>query len=245
MDAYSGSREIIIFVPFLLYNCTGFPLCITEATPETKEQRTFIPSYNDLGENESLVGKKDGFSLLCSSHNSDADNPPDKRSSHGNHIISIRENVSPLKSFLSNPLFPENCQENTGRKTSVDSSKLQNSCLSGSKSGLSSKAQSASKTSSSGHHGHEKVGPCIYSPKPVSSINNVLVKVCRCWPGYVMETLPYPLWSSPFSLLPPSGSSNILVPQSSANSAFIIAMTSTSVVESYTGRINAITFQPR
>ncbi|KAK4267115.1 hypothetical protein QN277_023943 [Acacia crassicarpa] len=245
MDAYSGSREVIISVPFLLYNCTGFPLCITEATSETKEQGTFIPSYYDVGENETLVGNKDGFSLLCSSRNSDADIPPHTRSSLGNCVISIREKVSPLRSFLSNHFFPENCQENAGRKTSINNSKLHSSCLSSSKSGLSSKVQSTSKTLGSGHHVHEKVGPCIYSPNPVSSINNVLVKVSRYWPGYVMENSPYSLWSSPFSLSPPSGSSNVLVPQSSPNSAFILAMTSTSVVESYAGRINAITFQPR
>ncbi|KAI9110924.1 hypothetical protein K1719_018044 [Acacia pycnantha] len=245
MDAYSGSREVIISVPFLLYNCTGFPLCITEAISETKEQGTFIPSYYDVGENETLVGNKDGFSLLGSSHNSDADIPPHTRSSLGNRVISIREKVSPLRSFLSNPFFPENCQENAGRKTSINNSKLHSSCLSSSKSGLSSKVPSTSKTLGSGHHVHEKVGPCIYSPNPVSSINNVLVKVSRCWPGYVMENSPHSLWSSPFSLSPPSGSSNVLVPQSSTNSAFILAMTSTSVVESYAGRINAITFQPR
>lgn len=245
MDAYSGSREVAIFVPFLLYNCTGFPLCITDATGEVKEQGVVIPSYYDIGENETLVGKRDGLSLLSSSLDIHADVPPSPSCSLRSHIISTREKVSSLESSLSIPFFSKNSHENVGRQTGINYSNFQNSCLSSLKSKLSSRVPSTSKDLGYGNHDHEKVRPCMYSPSPVSFINDVMVKVSRCWPGYVTEKLPYSLWSSPFSLLPPSGSSNILVPQSSPNAAFILAVTSTSVAEPYTGRTSAITFQPR
>ncbi|XP_027357140.1 uncharacterized protein LOC113866515 [Abrus precatorius] len=194
MDAYSGSRELIFFVPFIFYNCIGFPLCVTEATGETNERGYVIPSYFDVSENETFSYKKDGLSLLTS-HELRAEVPCNRKGYMKNHTISCREDSS------ANPF-------------------------------------------SSGNNEHEKVQPFIYSPSPDSSVNDVFVKVSRCFPQDVKEQLPYSLWSNPFSLLPPSGSSTILVPQLASNSAFILAMTSNSVAEQYAGRTNAITFQP-
>lgn len=245
MDAYSGSREVIIFVPFLLYNCTGFPLSITEATGETNERGIVIPSYYDIGEDVTLGGKKGGLSLVSSSTDLHAHAASYPRCAQKSHIMSTREKVSPSGSILNKPLFHESCHENMRSQASINFSTFQNSCIRSFKNRQSSRFQSTSKDLGSGNNDHEKVGPCMYSPNPISSINDVQVKVSRCWPGYVMEKFPYLLWSSPFSLLPPSGSSNILVPQSSTNAAFILAVTSTSIAEPYTGRTNAIIFQPR
>lgn len=138
-----------------------------------------------------------------------------------------------------------NYHKNLGRQHSKSDSIFQNSSSGRLKSVLSSRVQSTWKDSGSGNHEHEKVQPYIYSPSPDSSVNDVFVKVSRCFPEDVKEQLPYSLWSNPFSLLPPSGSSTILVPQLTSNSAFILAMTSNSVAEQYAGRTNAITFQPR
>ena len=44
MDAFSRARELFLFVPFLLYNCIGFPLSITISTNEVKENVCTIPS---------------------------------------------------------------------------------------------------------------------------------------------------------------------------------------------------------
>ncbi|KAF7824639.1 putative vacuolar protein sorting-associated protein 13A isoform A [Senna tora] len=244
MDAYSGTREVIIFVPFLLYNCVGFPLCITKATGEIKEQGIVIPSYYEIGENEALAGKKDGLSLVSSSQDLHAEVPPNPRCSLRNQIISTREKVNPLECTLTIPFSLENCHENMRRQVSLNFSTSQNSCSSSLKSRLSSRVPPISKDLGSDNNDLEKVGPCMYSPNPISSLEDVLVKVSRCWPGYVMEKLPHSLWSSPFSLLPPNGSSNIILPQSTANAAFVLAVTSTSIAEPYTGKINAITFQP-
>ncbi|KAK7300278.1 hypothetical protein RJT34_11120 [Clitoria ternatea] len=240
MDAYSGSRELIIFVPFILYNCMGFPLCVTEATVETNERGFVLPSYNDDGENETFSYKKEGLSLLASNPELTAKIPRNP-SYLKNHTISCRED-----SILRNSVFFGKCHENLGRRQSKSDSTFLNSSSGRLKSVLNSQSQSTWKDSGSGNHEqHEKVQPCIYSPGPYPSVNDVFVKLSRCFPEDDKEQLPYSFWSDPFSLLPPSGSSTVLVPQLISNSAFILAMTSNSIAEQYTGRTNAITFQPR
>ncbi|GFY92309.1 vacuolar protein sorting-associated protein, putative [Actinidia rufa] len=67
MVAFSGAREICIFVPYLLYNCTGFPLIVSDCTKEMKRYGCIIPSCYDLGEQDILIGRKDGLGLLSSS----------------------------------------------------------------------------------------------------------------------------------------------------------------------------------
>ncbi|RDY14648.1 putative vacuolar protein sorting-associated protein 13A, partial [Mucuna pruriens] len=237
MDAYSGSRELILFVPFILYNCMGFPLCVTEAAGETNGRGFTIPSYCDVGKNETLSYKRDGLSLLTSSHELPAEVPCNPSSYMKNHTISCREDGS------ANSIG--NYHKNLGRQLNKSDSAFRNSSSGRLKSMLSSTIQSTWKDSGSGNHEHEKVRPCIYSPCPDSSINDTFVKVSRCFPEDVKEQLPHSLWSNPFSLLPASGSSTILVPQLTSNSAFVLAMTSNSVAEEYAGRTNAITFQPR
>lgn len=235
MDAYSGSRELIFFVPFILYNCMGFPLCVMEHTGEMNERGFVIPSYCDMGENVMLSYKKGGLSLLSSNHELPGEHNP--RSDMKNHIISCREDGS------TNSIG--NYHKNLGRHQRKVDSIFRNPSSGRLKSTLSTSIQSTWKDSGSGNHEHEKVQPCIYSPSPDSSVNDAFVKVSRCFPEDIKQRMPYSLWSNPFSLLPPSGSSTILVPQLSSNSAFILAMTSNSVAEQYAGRTNAITFQPR
>lgn len=66
MDAVSGSRELFISVPFLLFNCTGFPLALSSSGNEMKGFSCIIPSCYDLDEKNVLVKKKDGLSLILS-----------------------------------------------------------------------------------------------------------------------------------------------------------------------------------
>ncbi|KAL2321117.1 hypothetical protein Fmac_030086 [Flemingia macrophylla] len=237
MDAYSGSRELFFFVPFILYNCMGFPLCVAEATNETNERGLVIPSYCDIGGNETLSYKKDGLSLLTS-HELPGEVSCNPRSyMKKNLTISCREDGSANSIGI--------YHKNLGRQLSTSDSIFRNSSLGTLKSMPSSRIQSTWKNSSSGNPEHEKVWPCIYSPSPDSSVNDVFVKLSRWFPEDVKEQLPYSLCSSPFSLLPPSGSSTILVPQLTSNSAFILSMTSNSAAEQFAGRTNVITFQPR
>lgn len=66
MDAVSGSRELSLSVPFLLFNCTGFPLALSSSGNEMKGYSCFIPSCFDLDDKNVLVKKKDGLSLIFS-----------------------------------------------------------------------------------------------------------------------------------------------------------------------------------
>ncbi|KAK7274520.1 hypothetical protein RIF29_15613 [Crotalaria pallida] len=242
MDAYSGSREIILFVPFILYNCMGFPLCITETTRETNERGFVIPSYHGVGENETFSSGKDGLSLLSSNHDLRAEVPQNPSSYLKNYTISSREGRPNSPGFLRNSMSAGNYHRNLGRQQSKSDSIFRSSSLGRLKRTMSSRIES---NLGSDNHEHEKVRPCMFSPSPNSSVNDVVVKLSRYSPEDVKEHLQHSLWSSPFSLLPPSGSSTILVPQLSSNSAFILAATSNSVAEQYAGRTNAISLQPR
>ena len=215
----------------------GFPLCVMEPTGETNERGFVIPSYCDMGEKEMLSYKKDGLSLLTSNHELPAEVPHNPSSYMKNHTISCREDGSANSIDI--------YHKNLGRHQRKVDSIFQNPSSGRLKSTLSSRIQSTWKDSGSGNNEHERVRPCIYSPSPESSANDAFVKVSRYFAEDVKQQLPYSLWSNPFSLLPPSGSSTILVPQLTSNSAFILAMTSSSVAEQYAGRTNAITFQPR
>uniref|UniRef100_F6I5I0 Vacuolar protein sorting-associated protein 13 VPS13 adaptor binding domain-containing protein n=1 Tax=Vitis vinifera TaxID=29760 RepID=F6I5I0_VITVI len=133
MDAFSGARELCIFVPFLLYNCTGFSLIVSDSANEMKGNDCTIPSCYTLA--------------------------------------------------------------------------------------------------------------CMYSPNPNPSESETMVRVRRS--ECLVENTLNSSWSSPFSLVPPSGSCSVLVPQPSTNAAFILSVTSSVVDGPFAGRTRAITFQPR
>ncbi|XP_058779187.1 uncharacterized protein LOC131653133 isoform X2 [Vicia villosa] len=246
MDAYSGSRELIIFVPLILYNCMGFPLCVKEASSEIDERGFVIPSYYDVGVNETNSSKKDGLAVLSSCHDLHADVSCEPRSHLNNHTISCRKDGIPDSiGFLSKSALFGNYHGNLGRQQRKSNSPVRSSSFGILKRTLNSRVQSTWKHSGSCNNVHEKVVPCMYSPSPSSPVNDVSVKVSGCFPKDVWEKMPYSLWSNSFSLLQPSGSSTICVPQLASNSAFILAVTSISVAEPFVGRTNAISFQPR
>ena len=246
LDAFSGARELFIFVPFLLYNCTGFPLLISESADEMKGVGCIIPSCYDLVE-QVLLGKKDGLSLLSSSHDSCAMPPPSLRtSSPENHIVSNRENVNLHSArFPSKPLISSNSITNSHKHSDLIDFGSQKASLNGSGNSLSSRSLLTSRSSNSVGHELGRVRACMYSPRPISSTNEVMVRVSRCLPEFVAEKMPNSSSSSPFYLVPPSGSTTILVPKSSSNAAFMISVTSSAVAGPFAGRTNAITFQPR
>lgn len=247
IDGFSGARELFIFVPFLLYNCTGFPLLISESADDMKRVGCIIPSCYDLVEQELLLGKKDGLRLLSSSHDPHAMAPPSLRSSSPeNHIVSTRENVHLLSArFFRKPLISSNSLTKIRKisdKIDIDSQKA---LLNSSKDRLSSSGLLIPRHSNSVGHENERVRACMYSPNPISSTNEVMVRVSRCLPECLSENMPNSSWSSPFFLVPPSGSTTILVPQSSSTAASLISVTSNTVDGLFAGRTNAITFQPR
>uniref|UniRef100_A0A803PHY5 Vacuolar protein sorting-associated protein n=1 Tax=Cannabis sativa TaxID=3483 RepID=A0A803PHY5_CANSA len=224
MDAFSGARELSIYVPFLLYNCCGFPLLISESGNEIKTVKCIIPSSYDMSEQE-LCETKDGLRMI-SLHAAD---PHGIEYPSSSHLISIRDDFNPRRQR-----FYEQLNENdfdTG-ETLLKSSKNR---LSRSGSDL------FSRSSNCMGYEHGKVGACMYSPVPFYAAEELTVTVSRAHGDNNMPKL----WSSPFLLVPPSGSTTVIVPQASQNAAFMISVTSSPVAGPLAGRSSAITFQPR
>ncbi|KAM7261915.1 hypothetical protein ACFE04_020992 [Oxalis oulophora] len=213
MDAFSGAREIFVFVPFLLYNCTSFPLVILDTASETKGSICAIPSCYELDEEEplQLQGAKAGLGLLSSDQAS---------SSLKNHIVSNTNR------------FGSNLHGIPSKSVDNRASQLNSRLFSGSQLNLVDNDVG-------------KVKACIYSPNPIPSINEIMVRVSRGPPRSLAETMPDSSWSMPFLLVQPSGSSTVLVPRPSSNSAYIISVTSCLLAGPFAGRTQAITFQPR
>lgn len=215
MDAFSGARELCILVPFLLYNCTGFSLTISDSANEMKGNDCIIPSCYTLVEREVDVSRKDGLSLFSSDMDESALPPyvaSPRNSSSKEHIVSTRKNVN------------------------IDSQRFQCKHIISPSSSVIIHEQSEKLDSG-------KVKACMYSPNPNSFESETMVRVR--WSEYIVENTPESSWSSPFSLIPPSGSCSVLVPQPSTNAAFILSVTSSVVEGPFSGRTRAITFQPR
>lgn len=68
-----------------------------------------------------------------------------------------------------------------------------------------------------------------------------MVKLGRHVPS-VIENLQKRSWSAPFSLVPPTGSTSVLVPQPSMLSGYVLSVS--AVAAPFYGRTKIITFQP-
>ncbi|KAL7225811.1 hypothetical protein ACSBR1_021051 [Camellia fascicularis] len=244
MDAFSGAREICIFVPYLLYNCTGFPLIISDCANDMKGHGCVIPSCYDLVEKDRLLGRKDGLGLLSSSQDSQVAESPYgglRNCSSINRIFSTNKNIDPHLGNLSRkPLISGSSiiSLESSDKHDLDA---QNAALNR----LSSSIQSNLEHSNLEEIECRKVEACMYSPDPNSSVADVMVRVSRYLPECVTEKMPKSSWSSPFFLVQPTGSTNVLVPQLSTNAAYVISVSSSAVAGPFSGRTRAITFQPR
>ncbi|XP_057987743.1 uncharacterized protein LOC110642362 isoform X2 [Hevea brasiliensis] len=240
MDAFSGAREIFIFAPFLLYNCTGLPFHITESASEMKGNFYAIPS-SYLIEQELLQEKKDGLSLLSSDQDSYATAPLIDglgNSFMENHFIMAGMNANPhLRKFMYKPavLRGSSFFRQSDNPDLVGKKSSSNMC---------STSKPTPKDSDLVDAERGKVKACMYSPCFISSLGEVMVRIRRCLPEHV-EKESNSSWSEPFLLLSPSRSRTVLVPHLSPNAAFIISVTSSALAEPFTGRTQAITFQPR
>ncbi|XP_042063836.1 uncharacterized protein LOC121807630 isoform X2 [Salvia splendens] len=179
MDAVSGSRELFISVPFLLFNCTGFPLALSSSGNEMKGFSCIIPSCYDLDEKNVPVKKKDGLSLILSDQDVPASGSTNEVNSYTSDLV---------------------------------------------------------------ESGSKKVSACLFSPDPDSYSGEVMVKLGRHVPS-VIENLQKRSWSAPFSLVPPTGSTSVLVPQPSMLSGYVLSVS--AVAAPFYGRTKIITFQPR
>ncbi|XP_047313414.1 uncharacterized protein LOC124916706 [Impatiens glandulifera] len=242
MDAFSGAREIYIYVPFLLYNCTGFSLSVLDSSEENKGHECNIPSCYDIEEQMLHLGRKDGVNLLTSYFNPNATLSPNytlKEYSSKEYMVSTRMNLNPKSKKLRNEHIMRS-GPSTIHHSYTDLLNLEE--------GLESSTNDALKQSSS--HSKLNIGfsniretktrmvePCMYSPSPSSVQTEIMVRVSQCSPKHS--------WSSPFPLVPPTGSANVIIPQFSTNAAHIVSVTSSAVVGPFAGRTRVVTFQPR
>lgn len=229
MEAASGAREIYISVPFLLYNCTAFPLVVSNCVGDMRGCGCTLPSSYNL-EEDLLPCRKDGLSLLCSDqdfqitlHNSNMRN-----SSFNQRIISTRKLVEPHSSNLRGASYKEISAE-ARNSTNLSASS----------------SQSNSKFPDFVEFGHKRVSGCMYSPDPKSSASDIKVQVSRGQPKGHKDSSQNCFWSGPFSLVPSTGSVRVPVPYPSPNAGYTIAVTSTVVTGPIAGRTRMITFQPR
>ncbi|KAF8099934.1 hypothetical protein N665_0235s0032 [Sinapis alba] len=231
MDVTCGAREVFIFVPFLLYNCTGTPLIVSDCTNEAKSY-SVIPSCYNLVEQHFVQSQKVGLGILTSDKDlldkfSNADSPSSPSSSECSNT------ASSIERFLDRHVTPSTRQvplaypqdSATVRKRSLSSKSLREVCFQGNEPG--------------------KVKACIYSPCPISRASDSSIRVKKDLPGSDNSDSPYSLWSAPFPLVPPGGSTNIVVPQPQPGESSLLSVTCSILGGALAGRTQAITFQPR
>lgn len=243
MDAFSGARELFIYVPFLLYNCTPFPLSISEFANEMDRTVCTLPSCYNQVDNELFQGTRDGLSLLFSNQHSAIESPQIESlglSFSKDRIVSTRKTFDlQLGRFVRNPLISLS-QKPTDQHDLVDKRNSSNI--------LKNRLGSSNWLSGNNDFMEKECGmvkACIYSPHPISAGSEILVCVANCSRGHNSENVPSSPWSGPFPLVPPSGSTTVLVPQPLSNAMFILSVTSNAIPGAFAGRTRAITFQPR
>ncbi|KAL2484980.1 Protein of unknown function (DUF1162) [Abeliophyllum distichum] len=180
MDAFSGAREIHVSVPYLLYNCTGFTLRLSNSINEMKGYSCIIPSCYNIDKENLLFEKKDGLGFLCLNLDMPA------------------ATGSTSETNLNSPDFVES-----------DS---------------------------------KKADACLFSPDPNSFSGEIMVRLSRYLPS-VMESYSKHSWSSPFSLVPPTGSISVLIPQPLRTSGYVVSVS--VVAAPFSGKTKFITFQHR
>ncbi|MCL7024846.1 hypothetical protein MKW94_022445 [Papaver nudicaule] len=252
MDAFCGSREVSISAPFLLYNCTGYPLTIAESGAEMKGNGCTIPSCYYLFDEDQNLARADGLSIF--SQEDSLANPPNidhlSRSFSKNHTVSLRENLD-LNSqrFLNRNFNSLDSSAQFIEYTEYPDSDVRGTCLE--KVNNVPNRSSQLKLTAKGNSGvsvdaDKKRGKaCMYSPQPSSSEGELMVKLATCLPECVTESNRSSMWSSPFFLVPSSGSTLVVVPRAFTSRALIISVTSNPVAGPFSSRTRVITFQPR
>ncbi|XP_074272572.1 intermembrane lipid transfer protein VPS13-like isoform X1 [Silene latifolia] len=242
MDSSSGARELCIFVPFLLYNCTGFVLTISRSDHELKGNYRILPTCYSSTEDVVILNQKDGLHLITMEEksNSKAVNFGSESYLCKNHIISSKKIGSPpVGIFITQSSLSQSgstgCHQSVNQ---VDMAKQE--------SRQDSNHQSDFEVSNIFRSKSGKVKPFMYSPDPNAAASEVMVRVSRCHTEYSSDNMSSSAWSSPFFLISPSGSNALLVPHpSNNNSAAVLSVTSHLLGDPLTGRTRAVTFQPR
>ncbi|KAK9111606.1 hypothetical protein Scep_019125 [Stephania cephalantha] len=225
VDALCGARELCISVPFLLYNCTGLPLAIAGFGNEIEGNSFSIPSCYHLDEVDKLLSKKHGLALVNSEQDSHKHCSTSK-----NNPLALRESSRLCGQMSLSTGFTTRDSVAHSLEQKISTSQLQASECDKEFDVMDSVTRTAK--------------ACIYSPHPSSSASELMVRLSLRLPESNTGDATNSVWSSSFFLVPPSGSTSVVVPQTSTSGAFIISATS-SQLSPFSGRTRAITFQPR
>ncbi|KAL6005779.1 hypothetical protein ACLOJK_006352 [Asimina triloba] len=231
MDVFCGARELCISIPFLLYNCTGLPLAISDFGSENSGTPYAIPScYNIIGL-EKLLSRKKGLAQLYTDSNLLL-NTENLVKPSNNDISSLMENSS---------LHSRGIARNKFISLRVPFCSLRNGLGMGNQLNLFDNAGNADSFVENAES--RKAKALMYSPSNLTA-GELVVKLCTYSSEAELKNFPSSMWSSPFFLVPPSGSTSVIIPQSCTPGAFILSVTSTLVAGALIGRTRAITFQP-
>ncbi|XP_042498014.1 uncharacterized protein LOC122076662 [Macadamia integrifolia] len=250
MDPFCGARELCISVPFLLYNCTALSLIIADSGHEMKGNCDTIPSCYHLVCQEELMARKQGLGLISSKrglNSTDQDIDDMRNSLPKNVFISSRENHNLFSyRFLGKDFISSDSSTYSLEHVHRNDTCAQKATESSSKhiKGEMSVFEDGDMSSYHSDNSRRKVKACMYSPHPISSATELMVRLSTSFSESMSENF-QSSWSSPFFLVPPSGSTSVLIPQLSTTGVFIISVTSSTVTGPFSARTRAITFQPR
>lgn len=243
MDAFSGTREICISVPYLIYNCLGFPIVVSNSINEVEGHNSIFPSCYDLDGFDQILGSKGGLSLLFSNQDRHS-SPLDTHLARGslkNPSLSksfdykyCSEGLNLRGSSETYPSYDENHDLDAGKESVSTAANKSNF---GGQSNMNSDNQCFDAVAID----YIKANPCMYSPSHSSS-GEIMVKL-RCLSDAIAKNISSSLWSNPFSLVPPTGSTSVTIPQLGMNAGYLIAVS--AFTAPFSGRTKIITFQPR
>lgn len=250
MDACCGARELCISIPFLLYNCTGLSLTIADCDNKKKGNSFPMPSCYDLIGLEQFLPRKQGVGLVSSEQDSTTtastiDNFVKK------HTVSLRESANLRSHGFLTSHFPS-----TGSSTHflnhpdnqdvASGHAFQNSTNEGTARSQMNLFRMVGNGSRAVENGESrKVQAFMFSPLCSSPAGELMVSLSTCSSECGTEHMQSSTWSSPFYLVPTSGSTSVVIPEPWTTGAFIISVTSSPATGALAGRTRTITFQPR
>ncbi|KAG9455236.1 hypothetical protein H6P81_008140 [Aristolochia fimbriata] len=215
MDAVSGSRALHISVPFLLYNCSGIDLVVSAYTNEKVGSNFILPSCYRSLWQAKQLGEKHGLALVTS-ENEIVARSPDFKSTYFTSRNHL--NMSSADCVSNRNMI---CNENLPWKKLKSGSEL---------------LESVDNSNAEAH---------MYSPPFNCAASELMIRLSTHLPGHLSLSNQSSIWSTPFFLVSPAGSTIVAVPQPSTNGAFLVSVTSRPVVETFSARTRSVTFQPR
>lgn len=231
MNSYSGAREVSIFVPFVLYNCTSVSLILTDSMTEKLERIFPVPSCYESPEEGLHRRTENGLGLVP--------------------VMDVEDNVcsSTRSCILSTRMFPDKSVSFFNSSGKVVSSVIMEINDTGVTSNL-LHSRSVSKSHINLEQGNPKhldvkVKASMYFPKESASINEIFVRVSSCPLEYGKDNIPNSSWSSPFCLSQPTDPTCVVIPHHSSNAAYAVSVTCGAISGPYVGRTKVIAFQPR